>query len=471
MTRVISGRIMAAGALFFGILSVAPAQASGIITQFQGGTLTQSGLVPPDMGGAVGDGYVVQLLNGVATIDSTAGAQLSQTSLNAFFGNSTQLSDPRVIYDPTSQQWFASAITVPGGSTSNQNDILLAVSSGANPTSGFTTLSFASANSTSFADFPTLGVTNAAVTIGTNDFSTTTGTYIASSLYSIPKSSVTAATPSLSGMASFTQSSQVGFTPEGVTNTSGTGTGTSVLSTGVDTTGTQVYALSTVTGAAAAGASLALTQTYNQPFSNSVIAPTQPGGATYDPGDTRISSGAYQSGNNIYFANTVSNGTVDEIAWNVLNAASGSLSTGLIGISGLSLTYGSISVNANGTFVVSFNGSGASQNITDYYVICSSVTNTCGTPQVAYTSTNSNYNITAGGRNRWGDYSWTTVDPNNPNNFWLFQEYASFDSSNNTIWSTVITEIGTAVPEPAGVGILAVGLIGLVALRRRRPAV
>ena len=467
------GRVLGViASVALGSLSVAPAWASGIIAQFQGGAFGQSGFVPPDMGGGVGDGYVVQLLNGVATIDTTAGSLVSQTSLNSFFGGSgTQLSDPRVIFDPTSQRWFASVITVPGGSLSSQNSILLAVSSDANPTSGFTTLSFLSANSTSAADYPTLGVNNAAVTIGTNDFSTTAGTYIASSLYSIPKSSLTAPTPALTGMASFTQSNQVGFTPEGVTNTAGTGTSTSVLSTGVNSAGTQlVYALSTVAGANTAGATLALTQTYNQPFSNSLIAPTQPGGTTYDSGGTRIGSGAYQSGSNIYFANTVSNGSVDEIAWNVLNATTSSLSTGLIGISGLDLTYGSISANANGTFVVTFNGSGTSQNITDYYVICSSVTNTCGTPQVACTSPANNYNLVAGGRNRWGDYSWTTVDPNNPNNFWLFQEYASSNSS----WATVITEIGTAAssaaPEPGAASVLAVGLLGLLASRRRRRA-
>ena len=477
MARVVSGCLMAAAACVVGLVAGAPARASDVIAQFQGGSSSQSAFVPPDMGGGVGGGYVVQLLNGVATIDTTAGAQVSQTTLNSFFGGiSTQLSDPRVIFDPNSQRWFASAITVPGGISSNPNSILLAVSAGASPTSGFTTLSFSSSNS-NFADYPTLGVNNAAVTIGTNDFSTSTGNYVASSLYSVPKSSLTVATPSLTNMTSFADNtSQIGFTPQAVTNPAAGGTSTSVLSTGVDQTGNQVYALSTVAGANAAGAGLSLNALLSQPFNTSTLVfPTQPGGTSYDPGDTRISSGAYQAGNNIYFANTVSNGTSDQIAWNVLNATTNGLTTGLISIAGLNLTYGSISANANGTFVVSFNGSGSSQNITDYYVICSSITDSCGTPQVALISSNNNYNITAGGRNRWGDYSWTTVDPSNPNNFWLFQEYASTITVNNTptsTWATVITEIGTATstaaPEPDAVSLLAVGLVGLVALRRRR---
>ena len=51
---------------------------------------------------------------------------------------------------------------------------------------------------------------------------------------------------------------------------------------------------------------------------------------------------------------------------------------------------------------------------------------------------------------RWGDYSATSVDPTDPNRFWIIQMYPSgVDSSSGMdvgIWSTQITEILTASP-------------------------
>ena len=435
-----------------------PAHSASILTQFQGATLGNSGYVPPDMGGSVGDGYVMQMLNGVSSIYSPTGTLESQQSLGTFWSGvsgGASISDPRVIYDPSSGLWFASAISI----QSSNNNILIAVSKTSNPTAGFNTFSFASASGV-FADFPTLGVNGAAVTIGTNDFSTA-GNYINSSVYSIPKASLTAATPSLGSITRFDGSGSVGFAPEAVTNASGTGTSTSIVSTS-----SGAYTLSTIAGANAAGATLSQTQQYSQPLLNTaLLAPTQPGGTTYAAGNSRISSGAYQSGNNIYFANIISNGQTDEVAWVILNATNGSVvANGYLGMSGLNLTYPSISANADGTFVIAFNGSGAANNIGDYYAVCTVSTGQCGTPQASFISPASNYFNAPTGTNRWGDYSWTTVDPTNPNTFWLFQEYAATNSS----WGTVVTSISVAAPEPAGLTLFAVAFAGLGLVRNRQ---
>ena len=53
-----------------------------------------------------------------------------------------------------------------------------------------------------------------------------------------------------------------------------------------------------------------------------------------------------------------------------------------------------------------------------------------------------NYSIVGNGRNRWGDYSATTINPNDPFDFWTIQEFAGPGSGSfPTLWDTQITEI------------------------------
>ena len=48
------------------------------------------------------------------------------------------------------------------------------------------------------------------------------------------------------------------------------------------------------------------------------------------------------------------------------------------------------------------------------------------------------YQIVAGGRNRWGDYSGLALDPSDNHTFWLYNEYPATDPVNNPseIWNT-----------------------------------
>jgi hypothetical protein len=95
----------------------------------------------------------------------------------------TGLSDPRIIYDPSSGHWFATEISLGVKPTVSQpnpsNQILVAVSNTANPLDGFKSVYFNSSlanpvtNQYNFGDFPTLGVTPNSVVIGTNNFPST----------------------------------------------------------------------------------------------------------------------------------------------------------------------------------------------------------------------------------------------------------------------------------------------------------
>ncbi len=450
-----------------------PALSLYTIRQFQGASFASSsalggGFIPPDMGGAVGGGYVAQMVNEQFSIYTQSGQLATPAvSLNSFYtslgvnpGASTNpdISDPRIIFDPTTQRWYSSAITV---QNATNNTFVLAVSKNQNPLDGFVGYSIPAPTGV-FADFPTLGINNGAVTLSSNNFNAS-GNYVNSSVISIPKAQLLSGTSSLSNISYFNNNTgQFGFTPEAVTSTAA-GNTTTILSTNFNAPG--LFA-STITQNQGSAASLNLISGSN--FSGALPqTPTQPGGTPYDGGDNRLSSGAYQAGNYIYTTNAVLNGPRDQIQWAVLNATSDALiNSGFVSLANQDLTYASISGNASGTFVLGFNGSGSSNNISDYGTVCSVISGSCNTPSLLFSGLASNYDLAGkNGLVRWGDYSWTAPDVNNQNYFWLFQEYPI--ANNN--WGTVITEV--AVPEPGSFALLLTGVIGLLVLARRRKAV
>jgi hypothetical protein len=135
----------------------------------------------------------------------------------------------------------------------------------------------------------------------------------------------------------------------------------------------------------------------------------------------------------------------------------------------LSFYYGSIAVNDFSQIVIGFSGSGPSQFVSVYAVEGHTVEGvTTFDDPVLLKAGVSDYEVTFGaGRNRWGDYSATTLDPNDPFTFWTIQEWVSATD----IWSTQITKLELEpVPEPTTLllfGTTAAGL-GLARWRQRR---
>ena len=146
---MIRASLLSAGIVSIPVLALASVALAGtgsysIPVNFSAGTYSNSGYIPgyapPDTDGAVGTANIAELINGQFSVYNKIASGATNTpilseTLKTFWKNalsssaytaaftasgsttSIGLSDPRIIYDPSSGNWFASSITVPQNST------------------------------------------------------------------------------------------------------------------------------------------------------------------------------------------------------------------------------------------------------------------------------------------------------------------------------------------------------------------
>ena len=426
-----------------------------------------SGFIPPDTNGAVGNAYYVELINGSYTAyRKSDGVAVQRSSLDRFWSNAGVSAqnfafDPRIVYDKESGHWFAAALDNPGVA----NSYLVAVSNSADPTGGWKAFKIASdSTGTRWADFPTLGVNSQGVYIGANMFpvSGTADTLV--NVLVLPKADLIAPTPVVSNHTLFSNvnPSDIGFSVQPVVNLNANTTLPETLISAFDTnqlkrsdiTGSITSPTLSLTAGSGVPNPFVTLPTYNQ----SVTA-IQPGGAAaLDASDSRLYSSLVQQGNNIWGVQGVQANGHEAIRWVRLDATNNTLQeTGLIASGTRDYFIGSIAVNPNGDVVIGFSGSDINTFASAFAVSghLTGSTTSFDTVQLLKAGVAS-YEVIANGENRWGDYSSTTLDPNDSSRFWTIQEYASATN----VWSTQVTEIrvGNFVPEPASWMMLGLGI-------------
>ena len=182
---------------------------------FDGATLTDTGAFPPDSMGTVGPTQFITFVNG--RIRSFTKAGVADGVINAdpdvFFasvrtpvGGTVVLdftSDPQVRYDRFTARWYMSIIDVPCTNatctTTAPNRWLLAVSDAASAgtISGSTVWTFFQVQAdpgTNFCDYPSLGVDVNALYFGCNMFSSA-GSFVGTNGYVVQKASILGAGP------------------------------------------------------------------------------------------------------------------------------------------------------------------------------------------------------------------------------------------------------------------------------------
>ena len=447
---------------FVGLRSATATVVMGIGQNFRASTLgLDTTALPPDSNGAVGPTNYVEFINGRFSVydkvTTARGRSITDLTFWSLAGvdipANWDVTDPRLIYDPLSQRWFAAQIDFDTTLNINSNHFLVAVSITADPTGPWKAFAITSDPTVlSTADFPTLGVDAKGVYLS-GDMFDALGNFDGSVLVSIPKTNLLAATPSV---ANYTRFSNLTMASRGVILQSAIAVdgsaGGNVLSTaglgfdfgnGNPLTNTSLITFSVLNAAGPGGATLTSSTTLTVPGYTEPINPAQPGtSATVDDGDARIGASVYRVNGILYAVhNTEVNGRA-ALRWYRINATSPAvLETGTIADPVLNLFYPSIAASTNGTVVIGCNGGSSSSYISCYAVLGETINGVTHFGKLLLLKAGvASYDDGSGSSgSRWGDYSATSVDPADPTSFWTIQMYPSGPST----WSTQVTQLLT----------------------------
>ena len=448
---------------------------------------------PPDTMGAVGTTQFIETSNGSITVyDKATGAVQSRVSMATFWGTAGLPGggngDQRVLFDHYTNRWIAIGF---GGTT---NKINIAISDTANAGGTWKSTQIVGAVGTTL-DYPTLGMDDKGVYIGTQNFGdrVTNGR---SSLFSIPKADLFGGAPTVANMTRFNHANTVGGAGaygnvlQAAVNWDGNpGNTTSVMSASIIDYNLKFHQISGVNaaGATKSAATNIVVSLYDDP------APArQPDGTRLvDSLDDRISGNVYQHNGKLYSVHTVTPLGTDYTAvrWTVVDAATGALiGEGDIGSEGFDYYQGSIAVNEFGQVVIGYNRSGGADKglagrigflARSFGLDAMGELYQIGDELTLRMSDVDDYHCTfiapaTSCRQRWGDYSAVTFDPLDQSKFYAIGEYAAdwavipgFTTTERAIWHTYIAEIGF-VPEPESLALFGVAFAALFATSRRR---
>jgi hypothetical protein len=446
-------------------------------------TNNQSG-IPPDVNGAMGPQYFVELLNGnfAAYGRSDPSIVFRETDVDFWFkagvslASDQSITDPRIIYDPLSQRWFASMIDFDANATdptTEVNDFLIAFSATSDPTGDWVGFRFPADTTTNFAfaDFPTLGVDSNAVYLSGNMFKGGDNN-IGPNLVSIPKADLLNSNISTRTYFGVLDPAVYGWVLQAGTCFDATSSG-AILSMGNIGSDSDLHSnifTFRVLGSSHASATLSspvnITVSpyycpYNSDMGFPLFNPTQPDGTMLlEANDPRLAAKVYNVGGVLYGVHNTEFNNRIAIQWYRVNATNGVLlEQGMISDPDLDLFFPSIAANRSGTVVIGCNGSSANTYVSSFAYVGQTVngTTTFGSPLLLQSGSVSYHGIDelylSGDpvpESRWGDYSSTSLDPTDPTHFWTIQMIPTDQDPDLDygIWSTQISELIAAQPLP-----------------------
>jgi hypothetical protein len=456
-------------------------------TPFLGAQYSQSGYLPPDAMGAAGPTQFVAIVNGrIRSFNKATGVAdgVIDATTDSFWNSAragAPTSDPRVRYDRLSGRWFFTMITVPTGAPP-ANRLMVAFSDSSTITGGsvFTVFFWNFANpSGCVIDYDTLGIDQNALYVGGNIFcGSTVATLqpLESDGLVIGKSRLLAGTPTavffkLAGNGAAMNSCATPgagddglYTPQGVDNPDPAATFGYFAGVSLCFFGELAFAQITNPGGSTPTAALA----FMAVPATLIPAPAPAMGSTHplDTIDDRLFNAQLRNGH-LWAAHNIcvdSTGIAppppktppfcpppnrDAIRWYDVNIGGPSLNqSGTVFDSTATnpLFFYDASINASGQghVALGFTESGAMAHA-QAATVGRLATDATGTMEAinVYQASAFDYNLQTTPTQRWGDYSYTSVDPNDDQTMWTIVEYA------NALNSWGVEGVQLIAPPPA----------------------
>ena len=399
-------------------------------------------LIPPDIQGAAGVNYILETTNQEFDVFNKSGALIKAVSLTGFFSSThgARFFDPHVLYDAARGRFI---ICCDGLYQNGNGGLFVAVSATNDPTGNWLVYSFdAAGNSTDFIDYPEMGFNNKWIVLTANNF--IGSDTVNAKIYVLRADSLYAG--NLSAVKVFTDTASYSIVPA-QTNDTGLAGIYLVHDANGNQNGNGYMQIGSITGAADApvynfGHSIGI----NQPWSENVLNAIQNGGDnTIEDGDTRVMNGVIFNQGSLWFTHNVflpadspTHTAVDW--WQVDPAALAVQQFGRIEDASQNTFYfyPSLAVNARNDMLLGYCISSTSYYPSAAYSLRLS-TDPVNTLRNTYTYQfgMGSYDKTFGSRrNRWGDFTGTSVDPVD-STFWNFNQYSGITNS----WATTIAHI------------------------------
>ncbi|MET4066698.1 hypothetical protein ABID58_001481 [Bradyrhizobium sp. S3.2.6] len=422
---------------------------STIQTSFSGPSTTST--YPPHNGLAVGSNFVVMIEGSLIEWTNLTGGSPTQQSVYSFFSSLSPtggLFDQRVVYDSVNQRFVAMMEYLAPDGTTTAMDI--AVSKDSNPNDGWT---FSQLNTTvtingqsTDSDRPTLAVDGSNVYISAAQYNINVSGYAGTENWVIGDTAGAGGGIYGGGTLSVTTSEVMPSTQDIFAVAAGNN-GKTYYASAFSSGGQVVVGLQTydkTTNSFSATSTIALG---NIDQGGSYTAQQQGTSLLLDAGDNRIANMVYANGFLYGVAEMKPSGSsVPLVHWFKIDVsnpsapslvAQGDISGAAIG-TGVATFNPSIAVDASGDVVINFTASGPNMYPADYYVFQggSDPAGSFSAP-VLYQASTSFFNSGDGSSVQpWGSNSSATVDPNNPNSFWISNEYVA-----SGWWQTSVARI------------------------------